>query len=75
MQDWDQQVWVGGEIRWAPFGATEEEELRLEGYHVWAIAAWLGTFQKCSSWRFWTNPDRKQAYQIDPDQHLEGIGT
>ena len=40
-QDWNQEIYLSGEIRWAPFGSTEAEELLLEGYKVSAIAAWM----------------------------------
>lgn len=37
MDDWADQIHLGGEVRWAPFGETEQEELRLRGYRVSAI--------------------------------------
>ncbi|CAL1159857.1 unnamed protein product [Cladocopium goreaui] len=37
MEDWNQEIYLSGEIRWAPFGSTEAEELLLEGYKVSAI--------------------------------------
>ena len=32
MEDWNEQIWLGGEVRWAPFAQSEEEELQLKGY-------------------------------------------
>ena len=29
---------LSGELRWAAFGETEDQEIMLEGYHVFAIA-------------------------------------
>eukprot|EP00435_Cladocopium_sp_Y103_P049387 s533_g14.t2 len=37
MEDWNQEIYLSGEIRWAPFGSTEAEELLLEAYKVSAI--------------------------------------
>jgi len=34
MEDWNEQIWLGGEVRWAPFAQSEEEELQLKGYNV-----------------------------------------
>ena len=31
---------MSGEIRWAPFGSSEAEELLLGGYRVSVIATW-----------------------------------
>ena len=37
-KDWNQEVVLSGELRWAAFGETEDQEIMLEGYHVFAIA-------------------------------------
>ena len=37
-KDWNQDVVLSGELRWAAFGETEDQEIMLEGYHVFAIA-------------------------------------
>ena len=42
MDDWADVIHLGGEVRWAPFKETEQEELTLRGYRVAAIAAGLG---------------------------------
>ena len=31
MENWDQRIWLGGEVRWAPFARSEEDEMQLEG--------------------------------------------
>ena len=31
MENWDQRIWLGGEVRWAPFARFEEDEMQLEG--------------------------------------------
>ncbi|CAK9022333.1 unnamed protein product [Durusdinium trenchii] len=37
LEDWNQDVVLSGELRWAAFGETEDQENLLEGYHVFAI--------------------------------------
>ena len=31
MENWDQRIWLGGEVRWTPFARAEEDEMQLEG--------------------------------------------
>ncbi|CAK8986439.1 unnamed protein product [Durusdinium trenchii] len=33
-EDWNQEIRLSGDLRWAPFGATEAEELQLAGYDI-----------------------------------------
>lgn len=40
-QDLNLEIYnMSGEIRWAPFGSSEAEELLLGGYRVSVIATW-----------------------------------
>lgn len=39
MENWDQRIWLGGEVRWAPFARFEEDEMQLEGYNVGVLDA------------------------------------
>lgn len=39
MENWDQRIWLGGEVRWAPFARSEEDEMQLEGYNVGVLDA------------------------------------
>eukprot|EP00913_Durusdinium_trenchii_P017222 g16195.t1 len=55
LEDWNQDVVLSGELRWAAFGETEDQENLLEGYHVFAIddCGQELMFHKAQAGSFW----------------------
>ena len=46
LQDWNQEIRLSGDLRWAPFGATEAEELQLAGYDISVVDPQLQNFNQ-----------------------------